>query len=226
MDVANAFNAVDRIPMFDTLRASPHFQGLIPFLRSLDEHDADLVYDGAEGQTTITSRTGVRQGDPLSSFLYAYTQRIALQRVRSAHPECQVLSYADDTYLVGPQPVLSSAFRTLTRELSTLSLRVQPRKCCAWSPSQIDASLREGVPEIEHRLMTEGLLVLKCPLGTDPYMTREFATLVEGKMAPLPHLAALDDPQASYRLLSLCLSQSLSYFNRLLPPLPGICRIL
>ena len=74
--------------------------------------------------------------------------------------------------------------------------------------------------------MTEGLFVLQCPLDTDSYMTREFATLVEGKMALLPHLPALDDPQASHRLLSLCLSQSLSYFTRLLPSLPGICCIL
>ena len=31
VDVAYTFNALDRIPMFDTLRASPHFQGLNPF---------------------------------------------------------------------------------------------------------------------------------------------------------------------------------------------------
>ena len=57
-------------------------------------------------------------------------------------------------------------------------------------------------------------------------MNREFATVVEGRMAPLPHLPALDDPKAMCPLLSLYLSQSLSNFNRLIPPLRGICHIL
>ena len=124
--------------MFKTLNDSPYFQGLIPFLRSLYEHDANLIYDGAEGQATIHSRTGVHQGDTLSSFLYAYTQRFAPQRVSDARPECQVLRCEDDTYLVDPQPALSYAFHTLTRELSTLSFAVHPRKCCAWMESIAD----------------------------------------------------------------------------------------
>ena len=96
--VANALNALDCVPMFDTLRDSPYFQCLIPFLRSLHEHDADLLDDGAEGRATIDSPTAVRQGDQLSSFLCAYTQQLTLHRVRDSHPECHVCNYADDTH--------------------------------------------------------------------------------------------------------------------------------
>ena len=131
------------------------------------------------------------------------------------------------------QNVKSSAARmTLTRSARSLlsplrsahslancrhSLRFQPCKCGAWSPSQIDASLREGVPEIEHCLMIGGLSVFQCPLVTDSSITREFSTLVKGKMAPLPCLPAVDEPLASYRFLSLYLSQSLSFNDGMMP---------
>ena len=51
--VENAFNAVDCIPMFEAFRASAHFLGLTTFVRSFHEHDAHLVYGGAEGHATI-----------------------------------------------------------------------------------------------------------------------------------------------------------------------------
>ncbi|GJP32842.1 hypothetical protein CLOM_g17437, partial [Closterium sp. NIES-68] len=101
LDVANAFNSYHRDRLFEALRASSEFRCLIPF------------------------------GDPLSPFLFALTQRLALEPVL-ADGDVQLWSYADDTYVLGtPERVLQS-FTAIQRRLGELGLSVQPHKCLVY----------------------------------------------------------------------------------------------
>ena len=166
IDVANAFNTVDRVAMFDALKASS-FDGLISFLRTLYETASPLIYRGDMGNATLTSRTGVRQGDPLSPFLCAYTQRVALQAVAESHPGCLLLSYADDTFVVGAMSAMPAFLASLMTELRRPSLHVQPHKCPVWSPTQITEEVVQQLHEVTCVAPSEGVIVLGAPLRTE-----------------------------------------------------------
>ncbi|CAI5969764.1 unnamed protein product [Closterium sp. NIES-65] len=99
LDVANAFNSFHRDRMFQALQASPEFQCLIPFIGLFYGTPSDLHYRSGTGVVTMHSERGTRQGDPLSPFLYALTQRLALEPVL-AEGDVQLWSYADDTYVL------------------------------------------------------------------------------------------------------------------------------
>ena len=225
IDVANAFNTVDRVAMFDALKASS-FDGLIPFLRTLYETASPLIYRGDGGNATFTSRTGVRQGDPLSPFLYAYTQRVALQAVAESHPGCLMLSYADDTFVVGASSAMPAILASLMTELRRLSLHVQPHKCSVWSPTQIAEEVVQQLYEVTCVAPSEGVTVLGAPLGTEAYQVQELHATLSRKAQALSLLPRLHHPQAASKILSMCISQIPSYYIRLLPPSCDILRVL
>ncbi|CAI5928517.1 unnamed protein product [Closterium sp. NIES-65] len=81
LDMANAFNSFHRDAMFQALYTSAEFHYLIPFIRLFYRTPSDLLYRANGGVTTIHSERGTGQGDPLSPFLYALRQRMALQPV-------------------------------------------------------------------------------------------------------------------------------------------------
>ena len=66
VDVANAFNTVDRVAMFDHLRSISSFSPLILFLRFLYLTPSTLLYTMGAETHTLSSSAGVRQGDPLA----------------------------------------------------------------------------------------------------------------------------------------------------------------
>ena len=58
----------------------PHCNVQIPSLRPQYTLPSSLIYRDSVATHTLSCVNGVRQGDPLSSFLYSHKQRLALER--------------------------------------------------------------------------------------------------------------------------------------------------
>ena len=77
---------------------------------------------------SVTTDTGVAQGDPMSMVLFALSIRDALKETARAFPTIQPLAYADDVTLTGDIDQLEPAFNKLKDELKKVGCRCNPAK--------------------------------------------------------------------------------------------------
>ena len=114
LDVANAFNSVERVAMYEGLRARG-FQRFIPFLRQFYSTPSDLLYFGVQCPAVLQSARGVRQGDPMGPFLYCIAYQDVLEAGAAVVRQEQghITSYLDDSPLVGPLPTLGRAYAAM-----------------------------------------------------------------------------------------------------------------
>ncbi|CAI5997059.1 unnamed protein product [Closterium sp. NIES-64] len=164
--------------MFQALYTSAEFRCLIPFIHLFYGTPSDLLYRGNGGVTTIHSERGTRQGDPLSPFLYALTQRMALQPVL-AEGDVQLWSYADDTYVLGPPSRVLHHFAEIVRHLRELGLAVQPHKCLVYGRDFVTSREVEAFTSLEIEIARRGLTVTGVPVGSDAFVERSLPERLE-----------------------------------------------
>ncbi|CAI7765691.1 unnamed protein product [Closterium sp. NIES-53] len=132
IDLANAFNAVERRAVFEGLR-NEALKALIPLVRLSYGAASSLFLDHDFGAAPLQSARGVRQGDPLGPLLFAASIHPCLVDTAAAHPQVVLLAYADDITLLGDATACTAAFVHLTSALAALGLVHNPGKCAAWS---------------------------------------------------------------------------------------------
>ncbi|CAI5951090.1 unnamed protein product [Closterium sp. NIES-64] len=172
IDVANAFNSFHRHAMFEGLRESP-FSGLIPFLRVFYGTPSDLYLRAGPFVQSLESARGSRQGDPLGPFLFAFTQQQVMESVTREFRDLLFLSYADDTYILGPAARILEAFGVLRERLEWVGLEVQAHKCRFWEREggDVELALPLGMQRVE-----EGLTVVGVPIGEEGWEVTRFST--------------------------------------------------
>ncbi|GJP64257.1 hypothetical protein CLOP_g21266 [Closterium sp. NIES-67] len=185
IDVANAFNTICRIVLFDELVKGP-FAPMVPFLLSLYGAPSSLLYRADTTRHTLWSRTGVRQGDPLGSFLYALAQQPALERMKAQHLDVFVVSYADDTYVMGDIKAVGKAYTTLQSELECSGMQTSVVKCEWYSPSGPQPT--QGNPLYSMEEVKDGLVVVGSPVGGSAFVE---AAVKAKRGSDEPVLAAL-----------------------------------
>ncbi|CAI5983511.1 unnamed protein product [Closterium sp. NIES-64] len=163
IDVANAFNSFHRHVMFDGLQESP-FSGMIPFLRVFYGTPSDLYLRAGPFVQILESARGSRQGDPLGPFLFAFTQQQVMEPVTREFKDLLFLSYADDTYILGPAARILEAFGVRRERLEWVGLEVQAHKCRFWEREgkEVERALPLGMQRVD-----EGLTVVGVPIGEE-----------------------------------------------------------
>jgi hypothetical protein len=107
---------------------------LIPFVHAFYAFEFPLFYNLEGDITIIPFVMGIRQCDLLGGALFPLTHFRALCSTTSHFPSCLFPSIIDDTQIIGPLSIVSSTYEHFQIELCVIGFFIQPQKCVAWSP--------------------------------------------------------------------------------------------
>jgi hypothetical protein len=126
MDAINAFNTAARGKALLEVAKNEDFQCLMPILWSLYGNGAPLhIFEERRIKVTLESTSGVRQGDPFGSFLFAQLIQEDLLQVHNTFlaQGALVVAYLDDIFIVGPRAAALDAANELSTRLETKNLK-------------------------------------------------------------------------------------------------------
>ena len=102
VDIANAFNARSRKDILDELYRRKPLSGLWKLANWAYGQPSELcVMEDGKVWKTLSSSEGVRQGDALSSFLFALSM-VNIYNDTTKETECLFAAVQDDYYILGP----------------------------------------------------------------------------------------------------------------------------
>jgi hypothetical protein len=145
---------------------------------------SDLLIRNGDGKLYpgITSSQGVRQGDPLSSLLFALAIQPVYEAVVNEHVDLHASAILDDITLVGAPDELVGAYKTLTREALNIGLHIQPNKCqfiyfhdqLSPLPSTVHSFMQSHLIPCHH----EAAIILGAPIGINHRAIEDLATTI------------------------------------------------
>ena len=222
VDISNAFNSINRAAIFEGLKSSP-MSGLIPFVRSFYGFASPLYFGHEDGSvTSLLSRTGTRQGDPLGGALFAFGHKVALDRAKVVADGGLFPTFADDTYILGCPNALSPAFTAYQVAMAGVGLSVAVNKCRLWAPPTVMLP-DELLPDVPRSL--DGLTVLGVPLGSAAFVAEALEQALQSWSRGLDELPELQDSQVAVGLLRQCVVARPRYIHRLVAPSEAVLHV-
>ena len=230
IDMKNAFSTILRALVM--LRVKAICPQLLFLLRTLYGKASTLEARHDDGSTSETHVDGgVFQGCPLSNMLFQATINAVNARVRAAFPDCTIVSYVDDLYIMGLFKDVLGAYEAYTPELAALGLVVQPAKCQILIRSTVRDYQEHRMRANAARLAVEmhGIVVLGSPVGSDNFVKFSIDSSAADlcaradRLMGLYELGAMPDGSGTrlhqtVTLISSCVPSGLTHLLRTVEP--------
>ena len=203
VDISNAFNTLSRAAIVAGVKEfAPHLE---PWTALTLGQETPLLL----GESSIPSRRGTQQGDPLGPILFC----LGIHRAVSSLPACGLWWnrwYFDDGCIVGPPLAVERAVSVLMPALARLGCEVNVTKSLVWGPGS--SYIRSDSPRFPTLLSLaqvdfspdSGLLVLGVPVhppGQFAFVRSHLTTKVELLRDSCAKLRLLEDPQIQLGVL-------------------------
>jgi hypothetical protein len=248
LDCANAFNSLTRTHLVDVLdQGCDHYVQLSQDAAHSKPVGWDIMYGhlrahyGVSGILkyysrgevhTIQSESGVQQGDPLGSLLFALGIHPLLLAVGRLHPHIFISAYADNCILTGPLNLVQAAVEDFNINFLRAGLSLNPADSAVYSPSWLhlptpallDHHAVEQDPEghlqvlMSHAtafpLKLDGIKVLGCPIGSEEFCDRLLQTVINKVDTDLAHLRQFAPIHQRLKLAIYCCNTRITYLLR------------
>ena len=251
LDLRNAFNTLTRAQLAYVL----HSGCPDDFAKSSEASPSEVLgYDilwphikchyGAEGilkfydagQTyRVSSTSGVQQGDPLGSALFALALHPILVDLAEAFPNVQITAYADNVIISGPLTDIKEVIGEFQRETFRAGLRLNTAESLLHIPSWVaqpdDLLLQHGFLQTSAQglqcrlsnghcipLAKEGLKVLGCPIGSPAFCSATVGQIVADIQNDLLLLQDFQALHQRMKLATYCCNTRSSYLLRAMSP--------
>ena len=217
VDVANAFNTIDRRAM--VRQAITKVPAAAPWLQWCYAQEVPLY---CQGKLLCLSRTGVHQGDALGPLGFALGLDEALDACATEIRALQWCTwYLDDGIAIGTAAEICRFWDTLVPALARVGLLINPRKCQLWGPGlelatnglarlpahAMPSAAMSDVPALPFVPGT-GISVLGTPIhvaGDEAFANATWEKTVDSGISMLERLRLVADGQTRHGLVRHCL---------------------
>ena len=236
LDISNAFNTLKRSYLLKAIEGKDEWKCLLPVTRWLFSSHADLWMRTGSGLKSISSQSGVKQGEPLSPLLFAMGIHKALEvtndHICTQGPENGgVRGYLDDTtLLVRNMEQAATGFTVFKEEAEHAGLQVNGAKSVLMSTSALQTETTGPIeqapalpPVLEStgvRVAADGIMLLGAPVGSQQYMKAQVETSIASLINWVDKLDSLDDLDRQSRLILLrqCGLSRVTHLPQVCPP--------
>jgi hypothetical protein len=228
LDFSNAFNTVDREQFLQQVRH--HMPGLAPWADFCYSRPSKLVF----GSRTISSESGVQQGDPLGPLLFAVALQPVLAELADSRAPGQLelaYSYLDDLCLAGDATAVLAALSTLKERCASIGLQLSTGlvneagdvlskdKCELILAGGAASTVDVAAFPADFKVVRDGNFeLLGGPIGSSAFCNQHTQMRVDKAVRLLEALGELPDPQVALQLLRRCAAFSkMVYSARVVP---------
>jgi hypothetical protein len=221
IDLANAFNRMSRVAIYERMRSEPELRNLIPFTRLFYLREGNLIVrDGTTAPPVVKSRTGSQQGCTFGSLLWSEGWQDALEDF--ARRADFTVSYIDDGTFVVDTAHAASLLQHIAVIAGEHGGELNLSKCVALCSEELPDDLRAlGVRCIDPHVPAaeRGLIMQGVPLGHADFVAAWLDQKLASQQEIMRRLATyVPDRLAAAQMLSWCIVPRITHILRALPP--------